>query len=117
MIKFVSLLKRRPGMSFEEFVTYYETRHAVLGAEHLPGAQHYERRFLRPVPHPIDGSLREDYDCITELWFDDREAMEKSFAHLGEPDIAALFAEDEEKLFDRSRSLCYVVDREHLTKA
>lgn len=32
MYKVMVLIKRRPGMTMEEFVDYCETRHALLGA-------------------------------------------------------------------------------------
>ena len=52
----------------------------------------------------------QEFDVITELWFANREDMETALARLAEPDIARIFREDEEKLFDRSRIRAYVVE-------
>lgn len=112
MIKFISLLKRREGISFEEFKAYYEQRHAVLGKQHMPRALHYERRFLTPMNHPFEGGAAEAFDCLMELWFEDQTAMDETFAGLAEPDIAEIFAEDEKKVFDRAKTLCFIVDEE-----
>jgi EthD domain len=108
MIKMVLLLKRRAGMSFEDFKRYYETRHAVLGASVLPHAARYRRNFLQPM-----GDAAPDaYDCITEVWFENQADMDASLAFAQRPDNAARLAEDEEKLFDRSKIRFYVIDSE-----
>ena len=52
MFKTVGLLKRRPGMSVEDFRSYYESNHRVIGEKYLTGnAVRYVRRFLDPAPN------------------------------------------------------------------
>ena len=66
MIKMIFMLKRRPGMSREEFVRYYESTHAKLGEKHVRNAARYVRRYLKGLPEPFTGTVREpDYDVIT----------------------------------------------------
>lgn len=101
------LLKRRPGMSFEEFVAYYESTHAKLGVRALPTAQRYFRRFLTPYP---DASIETDVDVITEIWFKDRATLDAAMAHLQDQVLAQEIAADEERLFDRSKMRFFVVD-------
>lgn len=110
MFKAVCLLKRRQGMSFDEFVDYYETNHRLLGEKWLPTVKSYVRRYLRPVANPVTGEAPElDYDVITEMWFETREAFEAAMAGLCDPGALREISEDEEKLFDRSRiCLCTV---------
>ena len=108
MVKMILLLKRREGMSVEDFQAYYETRHALLGRKLLHNALRYERRYLQALG---DG-LGETYDCITEVWFADQAALEAALARAAEPENAALLAEDESKLFDRSKIRFYVVTDE-----
>jgi hypothetical protein len=116
MIKLIILLKRRPGMSLDDFIEYYENKHVKLAVPTMVGVKHYERRYLRPVGHPVDGLVLEpDYDVITEVWFEDYPAMQKSNANLGEPAMAALLIEDEEKLFDRAKIRMYAVEQEEAT--
>jgi hypothetical protein len=117
MVKLILLLKRRAGMSFDDFVDYYETTHCVLGRKLLPTALHYERRYLRSLGGVMENSGPDDtYDCITEVWFADRAALDAALAHAAEPGNAALLAADEAKLFDRSKIRFYVVENECRTE-
>lgn len=112
MVKFISLLKRRPGMSVADFKAHYESTHAVLGKQYMTEALRYERRYLTAMGHPFEGGAADAYDCLLEIWFEDEAAMGKAFARLAEPDIAAIFEEDEKKLFDRAKTLCFVINEE-----
>ncbi len=114
MFKTVCLLKRRQGMSFDDFIAYYETYHRKIGEKVLPTARRYMRRYLRPVPNPLTGEVEElEYDVLTEIWFDTREAYEAGMRALAVPETAAEIAEDEEKLFDRSRNrFCTIEEHE-----
>jgi hypothetical protein len=104
MFKTVCLLKRRSGMSFDDFKDYYETHHRKIGEKVLPKGVRYVRRYLHPVPNPVTGESSDlEFDVLTEMWFDTRDTFEKTMAALSEPDVAAEIAEDEEKLFDRSK--------------
>ena len=72
MIKIISLLRRNPNLSVEEFRTYWRDTHVPLVRSLLPGLRHYEGCF------PLDGTLdKHDADAIVELAFDDRETMER----------------------------------------
>ncbi len=112
MFKMIGLLKRRPGMTVEEFREYYETKHRVIGEKYLKGhASRYMRRFLTPIANSITGNLPEsEYDVVLEIWYPDREAYEANNKLLGQPDVAAEIAEDEEQLFDRPRNRFFFVD-------
>ncbi|MFN3231821.1 MAG: EthD domain-containing protein [Alphaproteobacteria bacterium] len=114
MFKTVCLLKRRAGMSFEDFQAYYETHHRKIGEKVLPHDVRYMRRYLHPVPNPVTGESPElEFDVLTEMWFDTQEAFDAAMAALGEPEIAAEIAEDEEKLFDRSKiRFCTIEEHE-----
>jgi EthD domain len=113
MVKLVLLLKRRAGMSVEDFRKYYETTHSVLGKKILPSAIRYQRRYLQALgAAPGYEAVGETYDCITEVWFADHAAMEAALVAAAAPDAAALLAEDEAKLFDRSKIRFYLVEEE-----
>ena len=104
MFKTVCLLKRRDGMSMKDFMDYYESHHRKIGEKVLPKGVYYVRRFLHGVPNPLTGELTElEFDCLTEMWFESKEAFEVAMEALSEPSVAAEIAEDEEKLFDRSK--------------
>jgi len=114
MFKTVCLLKRRPGMSFEDFKDYYETHHRKIGEKVLPHGVRYMRRYMEAVPNPVTGESAElEYDVLTEMWFDDQDAYDVAMAALSEPAIAAEIIEDEEKLFDRSKiRFCTIEEHE-----
>jgi len=103
--KILIFLKRRPGMSVEDFRRYYEESHAPLCLKGMRGVSRYLRRFIDPLPNPETGAAGDlAYDVITELWFEDEalfRATARSMATRSMPDE---IVEDEKKLFDRSRT-------------
>lgn len=110
MFKAVIFIKRKPGMSFEDFVDYYENSHTKM-AKRVPNLRHYSRRFLKPFAsglHP--GAVELPYDVVTELGFDDEAEFHKGIAYLNEPETAALIADDEENVFDRKSIIFATVD-------
>lgn len=118
MLKVVTFLKRRPGMSLEEFRRYYEEHHAPFGVKMLlPEVRRYFRRYVTPMEHPVTGETQTgfDYDVVMETWFDDKEAFDRTMARLASPEIAAEIAKDEERLFDRSRIQSVIVDEVETT--
>lgn len=111
MLKTITLLKRRPGMSVEDFRNYYESRHVLLGVKYTqPEALRYTRRYLStPGDSEADAPC---FDVAMELWFADRESLDRVLARLQQPAIAAEIAADEEMLFDRQQTRFLVVDEE-----
>ena len=112
MFKTIGLLKRRPGMSVEAFREYYESNHRLIGEKYLKGnAERYMRRFITPYPSPMAGEeVEPEYDVVLEIWYADRAAYEATIKRLSTADAAKEIAEDEEKLFDRSRSRFFIVE-------
>lgn len=111
MIKMVTLLKRRAGMSREAFIEYYENHHRLIGERVLRGhAQRYVRRYLQPMPPPLGGEIPEpEHDVVMEIWFADQAAMDAAMAAITAPAMAAEIAADEERLFDRSKLRSFTV--------
>jgi len=112
MIKMVNLLKRKPTLTMEEFIDYYESVHRKIGEKYLSKyAVHYARRYLHPVPQSIlPVEMPRNYDVIMEIWFPDQSTMENCFAELLTPEAQAEISADEEKLFDRNNIHFYVVE-------
>ncbi|QYB04712.1 EthD domain-containing protein [Rhodococcus sp. USK10] len=116
MIKMVALMKRRADLTLDEFIERYENGHAPFADKYLPTARHYQRRYIQPLGNPIDGSNYEpDFDVVTEIWFDDQSALEEALGRISEPEVAALFAADEEELFDRVAHRLFTVAHESRT--
>lgn len=111
MFKCIALLKRKPGLSREAFIDYYETRHAVLMRGLMPEAIGYRRNFVeRDGLFEFGGAAPIDFDVITEIWFEDRAAYDRFIDRASEPDVAKAIADDEENLFDRSASRMMIVE-------
>lgn len=117
MIKQVVFLKKRPDISMEEFMDYYENQHSQLskklGAKPaLPNAQRYVRRYVTPEPNPLTGEvIHPGYDCIMEIWWNTREDFEAAMKGLGDPQFLEARKADELKLFaTNSNPVCTVVE-------
>ncbi|MCK9468952.1 MAG: EthD domain-containing protein [Porticoccaceae bacterium] len=112
MIKMVGMLKRRPGLSVQAFRDYYESTHRKIGEKYLSGyASRYLRRYLTPLANPLTGEADEgEFDVILEIWYPDQAAFDAANAQFTVEEIAREIAEDEERLFDRSRMRFFFVD-------
>ncbi len=101
--KIVLLMKRKPGISVEDFRAYYETRHAPLAEPHSAGVKRYIRRYLNPQNHPETGPGGElPYDVITELWFEDKATYDATLAYVTTAIMPEHIIADELNLFDRA---------------
>jgi hypothetical protein len=95
------LIKRRAGISTQEFRDYYENTHSKLGGDigATMGMIHYARRYLEPLN---GGEL--EYDVLTECWFNDRAKFETIAAALARGEVAPEVAADEARFMDRTKT-------------
>jgi uncharacterized protein (TIGR02118 family) len=115
VFKVMVMIKRKPGMSMEDFIAYYENNHAPLGASKVPNLKRYVRHFIRPYGNEIYSADSESsYDVLTEIWFDDKADFERGMAYLTAPETAAIIGADEENLFDKS-SIRFMLMEDHET--
>jgi len=110
MIKVMIFIRRRSDLSVEAFREHYESVHVRLSFEHLP----LMLRHARNYPAPLKGQAEPDYDCVTECWFEDWEAMKQTSALLA-AEKRALITEDEARFMDRDSIRLRVVE-EHVTE-
>ena len=73
MLKVISLLKRKEGMSFEEFRLWALEKHPPLGKQ-LPGIRKYRMSVV------LEDNPDLPYDAVSEFWFDDDAARQAAFA-------------------------------------
>jgi hypothetical protein len=100
-VTIITLLKRRDGMSREDFRSYYETTHRRIGERVLSG---YATRYVRRYLAPVDGvDQAADADVVMEIDFPDQATHDACFAAMGDPATMAEIVADEARLFDRSR--------------
>lgn len=90
MIKSISLLTRRDGMTHEQFVRHWVEVHAPL-AHRVPGLRRYvQSHILEERKRPDIPSIDVEVEGIAELWYDDRDAMARALAS---PEARALHAD------------------------
>ena len=89
MVKGIALLKRKPGLSPEEFRRHYEEVHAPLVRRLLPCIKRYVRNYVTVRPFPSSGGEVE-FDCVTEQWFEGMEGADQPVAVLRYPVDAAI---------------------------
>ncbi len=83
MIRRIALVRRKDGMTWEEFWAHYTGPHAEI-VRRLPGL----RRLVLSRP---TGEQATEWDAVGELWFDSAEEIARAFA---DPQIAALLRAD-----------------------
>ena len=120
MYKVMWLLKRKPGITLEQFRDHYENSHAILGKKYLGHLLvHYKRNYKTGiwgggVPTEDGGSSfgpREwDYDCIAEWGMPDEAAFDEIMRIFADPEIGKIFYEDEEHFLDRGSVTLIKVD-------
>ncbi len=98
MIKFTILLRRHPSLSHEAFVAYHRKQHAPLFCG-LPEVRQHVRRYVQchTLPLSLPGLPPVGFDGITELWFDDAEALQAVFTS---PRYMEVIRPDEAKFLD-----------------
>jgi len=109
MIKVISLVYRKTGISSKQFLSYWQDKHGPLAVELIPGVLHYTQN------HPLTSPGREDdADGIVEMWFEDLDAYEDYIEWRASPEAQAM-KESEDKFLDESRTRRYLVE-EHVFK-
>ena len=104
MVKAVSFFKRKPGISVDEFQSYWRTRHPDA-VTHLPGLRRYVQS------HTLVSGYRKGepiYDGIAEVWFDDTQAMRASAAT---PEYARVRADEANFI---TPDPPFIITREHV---
>jgi len=90
VIKSISLLTRKDGMTHEQFVKYWIEVHAPL-AHAVPGLRRYvQSHILAERTRPDIPAHDVEINGIAELWYDDAESMARAMAS---PESKALHAD------------------------
>ena len=101
MIKRVSLVRRKPGMTSEDFVSHWAGPHVEI-VRQLPGVLGLRLGVVEQWSPPGQA-----WDGVGEIWFESVAAAERAFAT--EP-WASLLVEDR-KLFLGEAQACFVSER------
>lgn len=105
VIKLILVVRRKPGMTREAFVSYYESTHAPLAASVMLKCKKYVRNF---VAEELTGAL--NFDVMTEFWFDVDGSWEETRESLTDAATRQLLEEDEARFMDRSSMRVFLAD-------
>lgn len=78
MVKLIALLKRKPGISQQEFAQRWVNEHTKISAK-MPGVRGYYIN-LRTPRQPEGTGDEPIYDGTAEMWWDSIDDMENAFA-------------------------------------
>jgi uncharacterized protein (TIGR02118 family) len=107
MLKACTLIRRKPGMSVEDFQAYWRTTHADV-VKKMPQIRRYVQS------HPLMGGYRKGelaYDGVAEVWVDDSAALREMAASAAYKAVEA----DEANFIDRP-SMALILTDEHVIK-
>jgi uncharacterized protein (TIGR02118 family) len=111
LIKLVFTLRRREGMTREEFQRYWREQHAPLVKRHADTLR--IRRYVQTHTRDTDldellasprGSEPSMYDGVAELWWDSLEDLVAAYSTEAGRAAAAELLEDEQRFIDLPRS-------------
>lgn len=111
-VKFMVFIKRRPGMTREEFVAYHRTSHAKTFMAD-PTIRRLCRKYVQshPVPPDIEGVPESPFDGIAEIWFDSVEDFREAFSSAT---YMANVRPDELRFMDLEHSVDLVAEEHHV---
>lgn len=109
MITLILLLKRKAGLTKQQFRDHYEGVHAPLAKKHfshlfLDYKRHYINSTIAVSPDGAGMAQTQDgdFDAITNIVFKDQAAVDEFLRIASLPETAEL-AKDEENFLDRSK--------------
>ena len=117
MLKVIAMMKRKPGLTMNEFIEYYETRHApLMNRLQQPELIGYKRNFVNLEGAIITDGVQPWFDVVTELFFADRAAYDRVMARLSEPELTRIRSEDENNFLDRRHIHFFLVEEKVTTR-
>src|SRR5512136_261305 len=107
MVKEMVMLKKKEGMSREDFVRKYEEELVPLILKLCPSIKKYVRNYVRtPLTAPDPSAL--PFDCIPEVWYEDMEAF-KAFAQLAMSEKGKVIFDLEGSFMDTAKTVAVLV--------
>jgi hypothetical protein len=103
-VKMIFLLKRKAGLTPEQFRAHYENSHVKLVQKHIGhlfvGYRRNYPRFASLAPSGATAGSQPapydlGYDCVTELWLRDEAALTEVHSVFNDPAIKPILAADE----------------------
>jgi len=114
MIKIIAMMKRKPGITPDEFARHWYEKHAPLGFEVLPDDIRI-RGYIQNYTIRKDGDPEPLHDGVVEFYLDDDAALQRWFAWFMSEGAKRM--RDDEQNFMDSSSVRMLVCREQIVVA
>lgn len=117
MVKLTFCLKRKAGLSLEEFQTYWYEKHGPLVRKHAETLRIKRYVQTHSIDHEFNGGLRasrnapEGYDGVAELWWDSIEDLMAAGETEAGRQAATELLTDEAKFIDHQSSPLWVAEQ------
>ncbi len=111
MIKLIAMIKRKAGLSRQEFIDYYEGSHVpFVTRQSGEFFLEYKRNYI--CQELTDSASGTDFDVVTEVWMKDRAALDSLLAMMTGSSWAKELAIDEDRFVDRASMRMFVTEEQ-----
>ena len=110
MLKLVALITAKPEISRADFIRHYETTHAPLVQSLLPMIAEYRRSYVDSSAASGAEPLSLGFDMMTELWFEDQDALDAFWIRIRTPEVIAQIRGDEAHFLISEATQLFQVD-------
>jgi len=110
MIKITFCLKRKPGLSLEEFHDYWLNQHGPLVRQHQKALRMVRYVQVHAIETKLSAGMQaargapEGFDGVAELWWETIEDLEASTSDPAAREAGRILLEDEAKFIDLANS-------------
>jgi len=106
----ITLLKRKPGLSLEEFYTYWRERHSQVALRDNPDMLKYVQNHGVIMPEG-----EQEYDGVAETYWPDMATFQAAVEALQSTDAGKAHVEDLDRFVDLTRMVS-IVTQENVIK-
>ena len=104
-MKILELMKRKEGLTHEEFIHHWEGKHGPLVARVVPGI----RRYVQNHPVTPPGGEEPAFDGVAEVWYEGQMTWQ-ALMDFYFSDAGKALRDDEVQFMDYSGSIALVVE-------
>jgi len=110
MVKMIAMVKKKEGLSIEEFAQYWYLKHAPLATKLVPQSVTAGwKKYLQNYALSLNGKAHAPYDGVAEIYFSDLAAFWKWNDWYYSEDGKAL-RDDEDNFMDRSQTVVIIAE-------
>lgn len=114
MFKMIFMVKKRPDISREAFIDFYDNQHVPMMRELTKGkgvSVHRRNYIVRnDPPDPAVTGPDDGFDAITELLYASREAADEAARMFADPELLRQSKEDQAKFLLPAETRRYIVE-------